>query len=172
MGLSFYNKSSSGFIPISVLLKNKDILKYVNFYTYDLKKNIVALSKFGIVLNKCNYDTMIALYLLNYNVKEDIAYIANTYNYNISFSETMYKKKEIDINEIAKEAVKKAKYIYETHDEYMEKLNKECIDLFNNIEMPLVYVLADMELTGMRVDSKVLMEMKEEILIKIELLKK
>lgn len=172
MGLSFYNKSSSGFIPISVLLKNKDILKYVNFYTYDLKKNIVALSKFGIVLNKCNYDTMIALYLLNYNVKEDIAYIANTYNYNISFSETMYKKKDIDINEIAKEAVKKAKYIYETHDEYMEKLNKECIDLFNNIEMPLVYVLADMELTGMRVDNKVLMEMKEEILIKIELLKK
>ena len=172
MGLSFYNKSTSGFIPISVLLKNKDILKYVNFYTYDLKKNIVALSKFGIVLNKCNYDTMIALYLLNYNVKEDIAYIANTYNYNISFSETMYKKKEIDINEIAKEAVKKAKYIYETHDEYMEKLNKECIDLFNNIEMPLVYVLADMELTGMRVDNKVLMEMKEEILIKIELLKK
>lgn len=172
MGLSFYNKSTSGFIPISVLLKNKDILKYVNFYTYDLKKNIVALSKFGIVLNKCNYDTMIALYLLNYNVKEDIAYIANTYNYNISFSETMYKKKELDINEIAKEAVKKAKYIYETHDEYMEKLNKECIDLFNNIEMPLVYVLADMELTGMRVDNKVLMEMKEEILIKIELLKK
>ena len=172
MGLSFYNKSTSGFRPISVLLKNKDILKYVNFYTYDLKKNIVALSKFGIVLNKCNYDTMIALYLLNYNVKEDIAYIANTYNYNISFSETMYKKKEIDINEIAKEAVKKAKYIYETHDEYMEKLNKECIDLFNNIEMPLVYVLADMELTGMRVDNKVLMEMKEEILIKIELLKK
>ena len=172
MGLSFYNKSTSGFIPISVLLKNKDILKYVNFYTYDLKKNIVALSKFGIVLNKCNYDTMIALYLLNYNVKEDIAYIANTYNYNISFSETMYKKKEIDINEIAKEAIKKAKYIYETHDEYMEKLNKECIDLFNNIEMPLVYVLADMELTGMRVDNKVLMEMKEEILIKIELLKK
>lgn len=172
MGLSFYNKSTSGFIPISVLLKNKDILKYVNFYTYDLKKNIVALSKFGIVLNKCNYDTMIALYLLNYNVKEDIAYIANTYNYNISFSETMYKKKEIDINEIAKEAIKKAKYIYETHDEYMEKLNNECIDLFNNIEMPLVYVLADMELTGMRVDNKVLMEMKEEILIKIELLKK
>ena len=172
MGLSFYNKSTSGFIPISVLLKNKDILTYVNFYTYDLKKNIVALSKFGIVLNKCNYDTMIALYLLNYNVKEDIAYIANTYNYNISFSETMYKKKEIDINEIAKEAIKKAKYIYETHDEYMEKLNKECIDLFNNIEMPLVYVLADMELTGMRVDNKVLMEMKEEILIKIELLKK
>lgn len=172
MGLSFYNKSTSGFIPISVLLKNKDILKYVNFYTYDLKKNIVALSKFGIVLNKCNYDTMIALYLLNYNVKEDIAYIANTYNYNISFSETMYKKKEIDINEIAKEAIKKAKYIYETHDEYMEKVNKECIDLFNNIEMPLVYVLADMELTGMRVDNKVLMDMKEEILIKIELLKK
>lgn len=172
MGLSFYNKSSSGFIPISVLLKNKDILRYVNFYTYDLKKNIVSLSKFGITLNKCNYDTMIALYLLNYNVKEDIAYIANSYNYNISFSDTMYKKKDLEIEEIAKEAVKKAKYIYETHDEYIEKLNKECIDLFNNIEMPLVYVLADMELTGMRVDSKVLMEMKEEILIKIELLKK
>ena len=172
MGISYYNQSSSGFIPISILLKNKDIFKNINFYTYDLKKNIVALSRFGIVINKCNYDTMIALYLLNYNVKEDIAYVANTYNYNILFSDAMYKKKDLDINTIAKEAIKKAKYIYETHDEYMDKLNKECIDLFNNIEMPLVYVLADMEITGMRVDSKVLMEMKDEILIKIELLKK
>ena len=38
--------------------------------------------------------------------------------------------------------------------------------------MPLSYVLADMELTGMKVDKKVLDEMKDEISIKIELLTK
>lgn len=172
IGMGIHNEEISGFIPIDVLKENPKFLDKVNKYTYDLKKNIVTLSKLGINTNSYIFDTMIAGYLLNLNVRDDISYIGNTYGYNMVFQERLYKKGKYDINEVAKEAVKKAKFVYETHDEFLEKLNKDCIDLYNNIELPLVYVLADMEKTGMKVDASVLDEMKDEIGIKIELIKK
>ena len=169
IGMGIYNNEISGFIPIDILKLDPSFLTKVNKYTYDLKKVIVSLSKLNINTTMYSFDTMIAGYLLNYNIKDDIAYLANNYNYGIKFQDVLYKQK--DTNSIAVEAVKKAKFIYETKDELYSKLN-ECIDLFNNIEMPLSYVLADMELTGMKVDRKVLDEMKDEIDIKLELLKK
>ena len=169
IGMGIYNKDISGFIPIDILKLNPSFLTKINKYTYDLKKVIVSLTKLNVNTCMYSFDTMIAGYLLNYNIKDDIAYLANNYNYGIKFGDILYKEK--DNNSIAIEAVKKAKFIYETKDELYGKLN-ECIDLFNNIEMPLSYVLADMELTGMKVDKKVLDEMKDEISIKIELLTK
>lgn len=116
---------------------------------------------------------MIAAYLLNYNVKDDIAYVSNAYNYSVKFLETLYKEKNFDINSISKECVIKAKFIYETKDKFINKLTEEyCISLFKDIEMPLTNVLIDMELTGMKVDINVLKNMEEELSIKIELLKK
>lgn len=172
IGMGIHNEEVSGFIPIDLLKENPDFLTSVNKYTYDLKKNIVSLSKLGIKSCMCDYDAMIVGYLLNLNVKDDISYIGNTYGYNMIFYENLYKKGKYDINEVAKEAIKKAKFIYETHDELLEKLENECIDLYKDIELPLVDVLADMELTGMRVDSSILDNMKDEIGIKLELLKK
>ena len=171
MGMGIYNDEISGYIPIELLKENPDFLTKVNKYTYDLKKTIVSLTKNNIKTDLYNFDTMIAAYLLNYNIKDDIAYLANTYNYNIKFMENVYNKKKIDYESIPAEAVKKAKFIYETREELLSNL-KDSLDLFNNIEMPLSFVLADMELTGMKVDKDVLNKMKEEIEIKIELLEK
>jgi len=173
LGMALYNKDVKAFIPVSALKENPSFLKDVNKYTYDLKKVITSLKKIGIDFYNYSFDTMIAAYLLNYNIKEDIAYLANSYNYSVKFLETVYKNKEFDIESIAKEAIKKAKFIYETRDEMLQNMEKEnCIDLFNNIEMPLVYVLSDMEITGMKVDKNILDNMKEEIYIKMDLLKK
>jgi len=172
IGMGIHNEEVSGFIPVDVLKKNPLFLTKVNKYTYDLKKNIVALSKLNIKLDLCEYDTMVVAYLININAKDDISYMGNTYGYNMVFQENLYKKGKYDINLVAKEAVKKAKFIYETHDELLERLESECIDLYKNIELPLIPVLADMEMTGMRVEKSVLDEMKEEISIKLELLKK
>lgn len=171
LGVAIYNDEINGFIPIDVLKNSPDFLATVNKYTYDLKKNIVCLSKLNIDISNYSFDTMIASYLLDYNVKDDIAYLANTYNYNISFMSTIYKNNN-DIDSIMLNSVKKAKFIYETHDEILSSIKNNCFDLFNNIEMPLAYVLADMELNGMKVDKNILEDMKEEINIKIELLKK
>ena len=106
---------------------------------------------------------MISAYLLEYNVKDDITYLANELGYNIPFS------KESDINKLAKISILKAKFIYDTKEELLNKLkDNNMLDLFNNIEMPLVYVLADMEYTGIKVNKDTLNEMGIEIKTKIE----
>ncbi|HOO68420.1 MAG TPA: DNA polymerase I, partial [Bacilli bacterium] len=171
LGMAIYNEDVSAFIPLDILKQNPKFLIENKKYTYDLKKVIVALKNIGLETNNYEFDTMIAAYLLNYNVKDDIAYLANTFNYDISFFESIYKAKSLDMNVVAEQAVKKAKFIYETKDEFLDKLKKEeCLKLFNDIEMPLVYVLADMEYTGIKVDKKILEDMQEEIKIKLELL--
>lgn len=171
IGAAIHNEEISGFIPFELLKENPTFLTNVNKYTYDLKKNIVCLTKNNIKYERNDYDAMIVGYLNNMNVKDDISYIANTYGYNVLYQDDLYKKNKYDINIVAKESVKKAKFIYETIDEFKNKLDVDNNNLYNNIELPLVPVLAKMELSGMRVDKTILENMKEEISIKIDLLK-
>ena len=51
-------------------------------------------------------------------------------------------------------------------------VNENVTSLFENIEMPLAKVLANMEIQGIRVNKKILEEMGEEIKIKLELITK
>ncbi|MFV0249622.1 MAG: DNA polymerase I [Bacilli bacterium] len=171
IGMGIYNDSESYYIPASVLKNNQEIFNKYLDYTYDFKKNYVALKWNNIDLNLPIFDTMIAGYLLDYNVKDDIAYLANNFNYEIPFVETIYKKGSIvDENKLIKIVVSKAKFIYETYDLFNQKLvENNLLYLFNNLEMPLSIVLGNMEYNGVNVDKNELEKMKEEILIKIEL---
>ena len=86
LGVSIYNKDISFYIPFNLLLENKDIFKTeYEMYTYDLKKLSYIFKKYDITLPKCNYDCMIAGYLLNYNIKDDISYLARNKKYAIDF---------------------------------------------------------------------------------------
>ena len=150
----------------------KDALNYINNfnkYTYDLKKHYVISKKIGIQLDNVVFDSNIAAYLLNYNVKDDIAYLANDLNYDIAFYEVISKSKELDKDLIKNLVCKKAKFIYETKD-MLEKqiIDEECNYLFNEIEMPLSIILAEMEYEGIRVDKKILEEMGIQITKKID----
>lgn len=113
---------------------------------------------------------MISAYLLNYETKDDIAYLANNMNFNIH----IYDKKEVlSDEEASKRAILKAKFIYTSKKELYNKMKEEdTIYLFENIEMPLAKVLAKMEIEGIRVDKNILKEMGEEIKIKLELITK
>ncbi len=67
----------------------------------------------------------------------------------------------------------KAKFIFETKNKLEEELAGEgCKPLFDDIELPLAFVLADMEYTGVNVNKKTLVDMGEEIQIKLEFLEK
>jgi len=90
IGLSLYNKEISAFIPYETLEKNKDFLTNLNIITYDIKRLYVSLAKRNIILNNLIFDTMISGYLLNYNIKDDVAYLANNLGYELNF----YNKKE------------------------------------------------------------------------------
>lgn len=178
LGVAIYNKENAYYIPYDVLKQNPSVLNEHIKYTYDYKKLYVSLKWKNITIDSINFDTMIASYLLEYVIKDDVAYLANNLNYNIPFYDEMYKKlkskniyEETDIDKTALSSILKAKFIYETKDKFYKELEeKELLDLFNNIEMPLSKVLAEMELNGVYVDREVLKNMGLEITNQINLL--
>ncbi len=176
LGIGIYNDSESYFIPDYLMKKSFPYIKDYIKYTYDLKKLYVAYRWMGLEIKNIEFDTIIAGYLLEYNIKDDIAYLANSVGFSIPFYENVYMKtkkifKEPELEEIAANCVTKAKFVYETVDFFKEKLKKEEVEhLFYDIEMPLAIVLGNMEYDGVHIDKKELLEMEEELGVKIELL--
>ena len=158
-GTNTYYVGSDLVIPVLEKVKDKEII------TYDLKKVICASHIF---ING-TFDAMIAAYILGYNQKDDIAYLANQFDENIAFYDTLKKTNFIDTLEI----VKKCLFLYKIAPDFISKMESEGdFELFESIEMPLVKVLADMEMTGIKVEKSVLDDMQSEIEVKIELLER
>ena len=170
-GIALYNNSMAVYIPFDVIENNINFLDVpYNFYTYDYKKLLVVFNKYNIKIDNVIFDTMISGYLLNYDVKDDIGYLANLLDFDIP----SYNKKDILSDEkVALINITKAKFIYDSKTKlYNEMVNEDVTSLFENIEMPLAKVLANMEIQGIRVNKKILEEMGEEIKIKLELITK
>lgn len=170
-GIALYNDSMAVYIPFDVIENNINFLDVpYNFYTYDYKKLLVVFNKYNIKIDNVIFDTMISGYLLNYEVKDDIGYLANLLDFDIP----SYNKNDILSDEkVALINITKAKFIYDSKTKlYNEMVNENVTSLFENIEMPLAKVLANMEIQGIRVNKKILEEMGEEIKIKLELITK
>ncbi len=160
LGLSIYNEKIHIYIK-GEDLTNTDFLKDIDIYTYNYKKLYVSFKKRNLYIPKCLMDTMLAGYLLNYSVKDDIGYFANSINYNIPIYD---KKEKITEEEFIKRSLNKAMFIYDSYQALLTKMkDNNVFDLYENIELPLSTVLAKMELNGIRVDKKILEEMKETI---------
>lgn len=177
IGAGIYNEDVSLYIPFAILKDCKDLLTKAIKSTYDLKKDYVALKWNDIDITNVNFDAMIASSLLDYNVKDDIAYLSNQMGHDLEFYEKVYGKGTRlhipDEGEIAKNCINKARFIYETKEELLNKLkDEEMLDLYYDIEHPLITVLGDMEYNGVYVDKSILEEMGKEIEIKLELLSK
>ena len=165
LGLAIYNGDNNLFIPYDILKELKEINNITS--TYDYKKLYVSLKWQNITIPNNMFDTMIAGNLLNYNIKDDIAYLANQMNYNIPFYDSMYQKVKTrsiyeapEIEEVAKTALLKAKFIYENKIILEDKLIDEgMIELFEKIENPLAQTLGDMEYNGVHVNINTLDEM-------------
>ena len=169
IGISLFDGENCYFIDLDNLEKHKDIFECdTKKITYDLKKNIVVLNNYNISINGEVFDTMIAGYLTNYDVKDDISIIGRSFGYKINDYLEDYGsiKRPIDVGlDKLKEIIgTKVKFIYESKDDLISKIEEFGeVELFNNIEMPLVRVLADMELTGIKVDKDYLEEVKVEL---------
>ena len=165
IGLSIYNKSISIYIK-GEDLTNTDFLKGINIYTYNYKKLYSSFKRRNLYIPLCTHDTMLAAYLQNYTVKDDIAYLANELQYDIPFYD---KKEELTEAEEIKRSMNKSIFIYDTYNQFKDMLIKnDLIDLYTNIELPLSKVLAKMELNGISVNSQILEDMKIEIKTQID----
>ena len=172
IGMGVYNDEISYYIPYNLLKKNPSFLINIEKYTYDAKKTYVSLIEHNIKVDKLVFDTMVSAYLLNYNLKDDIAYLANELEFNIPFTD----KKDaydvdLELNIIAERSVMKAKFIYDTREKFIKDMEREEVfNLYNQIELPLSITLGNMEIEGIRVDKNVLLSMKDDIKVKLDLL--
>ena len=178
LGVGIYDGEKGYFLSPQDIEKHKDLFQGSSSkMTYDLKKSIVVLNNLGIKINNCNYDAMIGMYLLDYTVKDDISFVASSFDYNITPYEDSYgtekRPKDVDLETLKQLCCSKAKFIYETKEQVINELKEnEEESLFKDIEMPLTTVLADMEITGIKVDKEYLGEIEIELKKKMDELEK
>ena len=175
LGIGISTKDNNYYVPIE-LLENTTIFNDGKMkYTYDLKKMIVVFNKHNVLIDKNIHDLMIEGYLLNKNIKNDISYLANQYGYDIPFYDKEFGSeitiKMIDEETISNVCTLKSRFIYDYRKTFLEEIEKEDMEkLYLEMELPLVYVLAKMELNGFKIDKDYLLSYQQELNEKINTL--
>ncbi|KEI04250.1 DNA polymerase I [Clostridium botulinum] len=130
--------------------------------SHDIKNIYVVLRKYDIDAKNFSFDTKIAAYLLQPSKSDYI------------LREIILEKLSINIHESDEECKIKETYcikeIYEKLQKEIKAANME--ELFYNVELPLVKVLASMEYEGFKIDKDRLTEIGEKFKVKIETLEK
>lgn len=149
--------------------ENSSITKIGQNLKYDIK----VLAKYNIQVLGNLFDTMIAHYLLNPDAKHNMDILSENYLYYSPISiETLIGKKgkgQLSMRQVPPQEQKE--YAVEDTDvtlqlknifeQQLQKYNAE--KLFSRIESPLVQVLADMELEGIRIDVPFLKSLSDDI---------
>jgi len=137
---------------------------------HNLKYDILILRQEGIHVKGRLYDTMLASYLLNPNKPdhslEDVS-LEYLFHKKRAFTEVLGKRlsfSEVSIEEATRYASEDAELAMELKDILFERLKTEGLeDLYFNMEMPLIYVLADMEEIGVKINKERLEELSKEL---------
>ncbi len=184
VGLSFAVKENEAFyVPIpenqeeaqkivdifKPIYENEKILKIGQNIKYDLE----VLHHYGVQLKGDLWDTMIAHYLIQPEMRHNMDFMAETYlNYKtIHIDELIGPKgknqknmRQLTPNEVYEYAAEDADITLKLKNVLEPKLKKAGVEhLFYQIEMPLVQVLADMEMNGVRIDTNALKETENSL---------
>ena len=144
--------------------ENESIMKVGQNLKYDLE----VLHNYGIVLKGPMWDTMIAHYLIQPELRHNMDYMAEIYlNYQtIHIDELIGPKgknqrsmRDLTPQQVYEYAAEDADITLQLKNKLEPELKKyECEDLFYHIEMPLMPVLAEMEMNGVCLDTESLKE--------------
>ena len=139
----------------------------------NIKFDILVMRKYGIHVAGRLFDTMIAHYLLNPELRHGMDYLAETYlSYRTISIESLIGPKgknqrsmrTAPIEKVCEYAAEDADITLQLKNLFAPKLTAEGLDtLFYDIEMPLVYVLVEMENTGVTLDQRALKQSSEEL---------
>ena len=138
--------------------ENENIEKIGQNLKYDIK----VLHKYNLSVEGPLFDTMIAHYLINPDMRHNMNILAETYlNYTPMAIEELIGKKgkhqksmrSISLETITEYAVEDADITYQLAQHFKREMSDaNTLNLFNSIEIPLIKVLASMELEGIRLD--------------------
>jgi len=158
--------------------ENKSIEKIGHNLKYDIK----VLSNYGMPVKGPLFDTMIAHYLINPDMRHGMDILAETYlNYQpVSITKLIGKKgknqlsmRDIPLNDQTEYAVEDADITLQLKKHFIEELKKgNVIKLFNEIELPLVSVLTAMEIEGINLNTNFLNELSIQLTNDINRLEK
>ena len=139
----------------------------------NVKFDLSILKWYDIEVKGPIFDTMIAHYLLEPDLRHNMDYLAETYlNYRPEPIENLIGKKgksqlsmrEVDVERVKEYAAEDADITLQLRDVFMPRLKETgTLELFENIEMPLVPVLASMEAEGVKLDIGSLQEYSKEL---------
>ena len=174
IGMSFsYKKGLAYYIPLSEnreealetleifrpFFEKQDIVKIAHNLKFDYK----ILKQYGIEVEGAIFDTMIAHYLLNPDGRHGMDYLSEIYlHYQPISIETLIGKgkkqgtlRSVSIEEQTNYAAEDADVTWQLYELFAPQLKKENLeDLFFKVEMPLMKVLAKMELEGVSLDKQ------------------
>ena len=158
--------------------ENKEIEKIGHNLKYDLK----VLLKNQIIVEGPLFDTMIAHYLINPDMRHNMNILAETYlNYKPqSITELIGKKgknqismREVDLVKQTEYSVEDADITFQLKHHFQRELSDtNTISLYNKVELPLVKVLASMESEGINIDTQFLKELSKTLFSDIKILEK
>lgn len=139
----------------------------------NIKYDIIVLKKYGIKIKGELFDTMIAHYLLNPELRHNMDYMAETYlKYRtIHIDELIGSKgknqlsmRHLRSDQIKDYACEDADITLKLKNILQQAIEKQGLQkLLYEIELPLIYVLADMEYTGVRLDKNALSEYSKKL---------
>lgn len=160
------------------LFSNEKITKVAQNIKYDMN----VLLKYGVQIKGKLFDTMLAHYLLQPDMKHNMDFLAETYlNYRPVTIETLIGKKgknqktmrEAEKSDIVKYAAEDADVTWQLMKLFNPLLDQKGVrTLFEEIEMPLVTVLSTMENNGISLNSETLKKYSIELESEIERLEK
>lgn len=173
VGISFsYEKGKGFYVPFPENQEEAQTLidKFIPFFENEniekigqnLKYDLKILSNYNVTVKGKLFDTMIAHYLINPDMRHNMDILSETYlKYSPQSIEALIGKKgknqksmrDVELEEIKEYAVEDADITLQLKEIFTLELDKTGTKkLFEEIEIPLVKVLADMEKEGIRVD--------------------
>lgn len=177
VGMSFaVNAFEAWYVPVpasmdeakKVLVTFADVLQNEKMEKVgqNIKFDMLVLRKYGVCIQGPLFDTMIAHYLLNPELRHGMDYLAETYlKYRPVPIESLIGAKgknqlsmrDIPVERVAEYAAEDADVTLRLKNFFQPQLKEFAVEsLFYDIEMPLVHVLADMEFTGVKIDPDAL----------------
>ncbi|WP_166962764.1 DNA polymerase I [Yeosuana marina] len=139
----------------------------------NLKYDIKVLAKYNITVKGKLFDTMLAHYLINPDMRHNMDVLAETYlNYSPISIETLIGKKgknqlsmrDVSLEKLTEYAVEDADITLQLKEHFEKELGEANTQkLFDDIEIPLLRVLAAMELEGINLDEKFLNSLSEQL---------
>ena len=179
VGLSFAVKEKEAFY-VAIPAEREEALKFVNIFKplyenpeilkvgQNIKYDYEVLMNYGVEIQGKMFDTMIAHYLIQPELYHNMDYLAEVYlKYQTVHIEELIGPKgknqksmcDLSPTEVYEYAAEDADITLRLKNVLEPKLKEiECEELFWNVEMPLVPVLAHMEMTGVCIDTDTLKE--------------